>query len=326
MLALALTSAPAAAPAPAPALRFSVNRVAALVNGDVITTRELERTGGSALQDANLMPPGPNRDKARTEALRAAFDLLVADRLFAQQVKKLDLQVSEAQVDAQLEAIKAQNHFDDDQLEEALATQGLNREAFRNQIRSQLQNFAVLQYKVRDQVRVSDQELENYYRSHPQEFEGEEEVHLRHIFLPVPEDADPAALEKAQAEGNRLLQRVKKGEDFAKVAREASQGPSAQNGGDLGWLKRGSVQKSLEDVAFALGVNQVSGLVRAGSGLHILQVVERRKTAARAFADVKELIRDRLVAEKADSYRSQFVAELRRDAVIETHIPELAQQ
>ena len=119
MIALALAGAPATS-APASTLRFEVNRVAAVVNGDVITMRELERAGGEALRDANLLAPGPDRDKARAEALRAAFDLLVADRLFSQQVKKLDLQVSDAQVDAQIEAIKEQNHFTDEQLDAAI--------------------------------------------------------------------------------------------------------------------------------------------------------------------------------------------------------------
>jgi peptidyl-prolyl cis-trans isomerase SurA len=328
LIALALAGAPAAAAAPAsPAstFRFEVNRVAALVNGDVITMRELERAGGSALNDANLLPPGPDRDKARAQALRAAFDLLVADRLFAQQVKKLDLGVSDAQVDAQVEAIKTQNHFSDAQLEEALSTEGLNLASFRDRVRNQLQNYAVLQYKVQGKVKVSDQDLENYYRSHPREFDGDEEVHLRHIFLPLPPGAGAAELSKVQAAGEALLGRLKKGEDFAKLAREASKGPSAENGGDLGWLKRGSVQKALEDAAFGLQPGQVSGLVRVGNGIHILQVLEHRKLPSRAFADVKETIRDRLVQEQAESYRAQFVAELRRDAVIETHVPELAQ-
>lgn len=322
MLALALAGAPAPAASTA-GPRLTVNRVAALVNGDVITMRELERVGGSALQDANLQPPGPERDKARGEALRAAFDLLVADRLFAQQVKKLGLEVSDAQVDAQLDAIKEQNGFDDGQLDEALATQGMSRESFRQRIRDQLQNFAVLQNKLGGRVKVSDLELENYYRSHPQEFQGDDEVHLRHIFLPFPAGAGAADAQRVEAAGEGFLQRLKKGADFTQLAREVSKGPSAQNGGDLGWLKRGKAQKALEDAAFALEPGQISGLVRAGNGLHILQVVERRRSVGRPFADVKEIIRDRLVAEQSDSYRIQYVAELRRDAVIEIRVPEL---
>jgi peptidyl-prolyl cis-trans isomerase SurA len=314
----------AAVPAPQPsALRSTLDRVAATVNGDVITLRELEGTAGSALRDADALAPGPERDQARAGALRSAFDLLVADRLFKQQVKKLDLEVSDAQVDAQLEAIKDQNHFDDAALDRALTAQGLTRATFREKLRGQLQDFAVLQYKVGGRVKVSDQELESYYRSHPQEFSGEDEIHVRHIFLPLPEGASPAEVQRVQEDGQRILQRLRSGEDFATVAKEVSRGPSAESGGDLGWLRRGTIQKALEDAIFTLRDGQFSELVRAGGGVHILKAEGHRKGGGKTFAEVKEMIRDRLVNEQAESYRSQYVAELRREALIETRLPEL---
>jgi peptidyl-prolyl cis-trans isomerase SurA len=319
---LLVAAGAAAAPAPA-VLRTTLDRVAATVNGDVITLRELERSGGSMLAEADLRPPGPDRDRARWDALRAVFDSLVSQKLFDQQVKKLDLQVTEAQIDAQVEAIKSQNGFDDAQLDRALMAQGLTRQAFRDQVKNQLQNFTVLQYKVGGRVRVDDQELENYYRSHPQEFEGEEELHIRHIYLPLPENAPAAEVQRVLDEGKAVLRRLRAGEDFARLAREVSRGPSAESGGDLGWLKRGTIQKQLEDAAFALKDGQFSGLVRAGNGVHILRVDERRKTASRSFAEVKSTIRDRLIDEQAAKYREQYVAELRRDARIDILIPEL---
>lgn len=323
-LAGALASAPETTPAPAAAgFRRTLDRVAATVNGDVITLRELERTAGSALTEADALPPGPQRDKARAQALRSAFDLLVADRLFQQQVKALDLGVSDAQVDAQVEAIKKQNGFDEATLDRALQAQGMDRTAFRAKLRTQLENFAVLQYKVGGRVKVTDQELENYYRSHPQEFEGDDEVRVRHIFLPLPENAGAAEVKRVEEDGTRVLQRLKSGEDFGKVARQVSRGPSAEDGGELGWLKRGTIQRQLEEASFSLKVGQLSGLVRAGPGIHIVQVEERRKGVDRAFADIKESIRDRLVDEQADGYRQQYVAELRRDALIEARLPEL---
>ncbi len=323
----ATTTASAAVAQPAiGGLRATIDRVAATVNGDVITLRELERMGGSALADASVLPPGPERDRSRAQVLRAAFDALVAEKLFQQQVKKLDLAVTDAQVDAQIESVKEQNQFDDAQLDRALAAQGLTRDVYRERIRTQLQNFAVLQYKVGGRVKVTDLELENYYRSHPQEFQGDEEIHVRHIYLPLPENAPPADVRRTEEDGRRILQRLKTGENFTAVAKELSRGPSAESGGDLGWLKRGTIQKALEDSAFSLKDGQFSGLVRAGNGVHILKVDERRKAKGSTFAEVKETIRDRLVSEQAEEYRSQYVAELRRDAHIETRIPELKEQ
>ncbi len=322
---LLLAAAGAAAAPPAPTLRATLDRVAATVNGDVITLRELERRGGSALAQADVLPPGPERDRARGEALRAAFETVVSQKLFEQEVKKLDLQVSDAMVDAQIEDIKTKNGFDDSQLDAALMAQGLTRATFREQLRNDIQNYQLFRYKFGDKVRVSDQEIENYYRSHPQEFEGDDELHVRHIFLPLAENASPAEVKRVQDQGTRILQRLRAGEDFAQLAKQVSRGPSAEAGGDLGWLKRGTIQKALEDAAFALKDGQFSGLVRAGNGVHILRVDERRKTPSRSLAEVKESIRDRLTGEQADSYRTQYVAELRRDAHLDIRIPELKQ-
>jgi len=176
---------------------------------------------------------------------------------------------------------------------------------------------------VGEKLKVSEQDLESYYRSHPQEFEGEDELHVRHIFLPLPADAPPAEVARVEAEGKRALQRLKTGEDFAAVARQVSRGPSADDGGDLGWVRRGTVQKALEDAAFALRDGQISELVRVGQGLHVLRVEGRRRGGARTFEQAKEEIRTRLLDEQGESYRRQYVAELRRDALIEVRIPEL---
>jgi peptidyl-prolyl cis-trans isomerase SurA len=311
-----------AAPAPV-VLRRVLDRVAATVNGEVITSRELSQLAGPVLADADKLAPGPERDRARASALKSALDELVADRLFAQQVKALDLEVSDAQVDAQIDSIKQQNHFSDQQLEQALAAQGMDLPGYRDRLRRQLQNYSLLQYKVGNRVKVSDQELENYYKTHPQDFAGAEELHVRHIFLPLPEKAPPAEQQRVEALGGEALRRLHAGEDFAALAKELSQGPSAGDGGDLGWLRRGTVQKSLEEAIFNLADGEVSGLVRAGPGLHIVKVEGRRRGAGRPFAEVKETIRDLLLNEQGERYRKQYVAELKRDAQIDVRLSEL---
>jgi peptidyl-prolyl cis-trans isomerase SurA len=321
----ATPAAPAAAPAATPAAkppREILDRVAAVVDGEVLTLSELEERAGPELRRAELLS-GKDRDEARATALRRALDLLVGERLLQKQAKSLGLEVTDAQVDAAIDDIKTRNHFDDSQLDRALGEQGLDRPTFRSQIRRELETYQVMQAKVRARGKVTDEDLKNYYQSHPQEFGGDPEVRVRHIFLPLREDASPEEVAKARAEGERVLQRLKTGEDFAKVAKEVSKGPSASDGGDIGWLRRGTVQKALEDAAFALEDGKFSGLVRAGPGLHIVKVEEHRVGGARGFADAKEEIRNRLLEEQLGQTRQQVLDELRKSAVVEVKIPEL---
>jgi peptidyl-prolyl cis-trans isomerase SurA len=301
-----------------------VDRVAATVDGEVVTLSEIEERGAAELRRAAALPLGPERDEAHARALRRAFDQIVSEKLVEKQAKALQLEVTETQIDAAIEDIKSRNHFDDDQLARALESQGLDRPTFRAQIRRELENYQVMQAKVRSRVKVTDDDLKNYYQTHPQEYGGEPELHVRHIFLPLPDGSSKADEAKVRAAGERVLQRLKTGEDFATVAREVSKGPSAADGGDLGWLRRGTIQKALEDAAFALKDGQISGLIHAGPGLHVVKVEARRVGGARSFDDVKEEIRNRLLDEQVTATRQQVLDELRRGAVIEVKIPELA--
>ena len=316
LLSLALAAAPAAN-------RQVVDRVAALVNGEVVTLSDLTERAGAEWARIDRMDPGKEKDAARVATLKRVFDLLVAERLLQDQAKTLQLEVTDAQVDAAVGDIKTRNRFDDAQLDQALAEQGLTRSEFRSQIRRELETYQVLQYKVRGRVKVTDDDVRNYYQTHPGEFGGQTEVHVRHIFLPIAEGAPKADEQRAYALGEKVLARLKAGEDFAQVAREISKGPSAPDGGDLGWLRRNTIQKSLEDVAFKLEPGQISGLVRAGPGLHILKVEERRVGGGKKFEDVSDEIKNRLFEEQVGTYRQQYIDELKRDALVEIKMPEL---
>ncbi len=303
-----------------------VDRVAATVNGDVVTLSDLEERAGAEWARVQQMDPGPARDAARRAALQRALDTIVAEKLLAKQAEVLQLEVTDAQVDAAIADIKSRNHFDDARLDRALAEQGLDRTTFRAQVRRELETYQVLQYKVRGRVKLADADVRNYYQAHPQEFGGDQEVRVRHIFLPLPERASAAEEKRVRGEGERILQRLKTGEDFAKVAREVSKGPGSDEGGDLGWIRRGTIQKSLEDVAFSLKDGQISGLVRAGPGLHLFKLEGRRLGGGKTFEEAKEQIRDLLTNEQLDTYRQQYLAELKRDAVIVVNLPELKQE
>jgi peptidyl-prolyl cis-trans isomerase SurA len=323
LLALSLlASPPAPAAAPAAADRVVIDRVAAIVNGEVVTLQELIARAGEELRSTADLPEA-QREQAVARALRRAFETIVGDRLLAAQAKELGMEATEAQIDQAVEEIKKTNNFDDEKLKQALAAQGQTIEQWRATLRREFEAFNVLRYRVRSRVKISDEDLKNYYQAHRSEFAGEEQLHVRHIFLPLPENASAAETAKVRAAGEKVVQRVATGEDFAQIAREVSKGPGAEDGGDLGWLSRGTIQKSLEDVAFALKDGEVSGLVRAGPGFHVFKVEGRRTSGGKTFEEARAEIQDRLMNEQAETYRQQYLAELRRDAVIELRIPEL---
>jgi peptidyl-prolyl cis-trans isomerase SurA len=315
--ATAAPAAPAAPTAAAPPGRV-LDRVAAVLNGEVITQLELEDRAGPDLRRAEAQPPGPGRDRARAKALRAAFDAVVAERLFASQVQAMGVEITDQEIDAVIEDVKRRNNLDDARLDQALQSQGLDRPAYRKAVKRDLESMRILSLKVRNRVKVTDEDVKAYWQTHPQQFQASQEVRVRLIYVAAGTDEA-----RARQVAQKALARVRSGEDFGVVARQMSEGPSAAEGGELGWLHRGSLQAELEKVALSQAPGQISDLVRTRAGFFIIQTEERRGGGLRPLEEVKDEIRDRLMNEQADNYRAQFVAELRKDAAIDMRMPEL---
>lgn len=303
--------------------RRPVDRVAAVVNGDVITLSELTQRAGTEYRRVMDMPPGPERDQARAKALRTAYEAVVAERLVENEVKALGIEVTEAQIDGAIEDVKKRNNLSDDMLRQALASEGITLPAYRARLRKDFENHLLIAAKVQNRVKVTDDDVTGYYQSHLAEFAGEDQVKLRLILLQVPAGAPPADDARVKAAGEALLTRLAAGEDFAELAKQVSQGPGASSGGDLGWVKRGTMPIDLERVAFVLKPGQNSGLVRAKTGWIILKADDRRTGKAPPMEDVKERIREKLATEQGEMYRKQYIDELKREAIIELKIPEL---
>ena len=268
------------------------------------------------------MPPGPARDQARAKALRTAFDVVLAERLVENEVKALGIEVTEAQIDGAIEDVKKRNNLSDDMLKQALASEGHDdRPPTAPGCARTSRTTCSSPPRCRTGSRSPTTTSRATTSPTSPEFTGEEQVKLRLILLPVPAGAPPADEARVKATGETLLARLAAGEDFADLARQVSQGPGAASGGDLGWVKKGTMPIDLERVAFALVPGQNSGLVRAKTGWIILKADERRSAKAPPLDEVKEKIREKIGNQQAEIYRKQYIEELKREAIIELEDP-----
>jgi peptidyl-prolyl cis-trans isomerase SurA len=307
----------------APTAPRIVDRVVAMVNGDPITLRQLQDRAGSEWGSMERLAPGPERDRSRLALLRAAYEAVLDDRLIDAQAKALQVDASDAEVNAVVDNVRRQNGLDDAAFARALASEGLTLADLREQYRRRIKAQRVIAAKYGSRLSVSDDMVKSYYEQHAKDFLSGEEVRVRDIFFAAPAAASEDAVTRARARAERALARLRAGEDFAAVARSTSQGLSAREGGDLGWLKRGVVERSLEKVAFSLKPGEHSGIVRASSGFHILQAEERRGGEVQPLVEVRDRIREQLAREQEDGYTQQLLADLKRDAVIDVRMAEL---
>jgi parvulin-like peptidyl-prolyl isomerase len=162
----------------------------------------------------------------------------------------------------------------------------------------------------------------DYYAAHPEAFDTTR-VRASHILMATPRSALPESLAAARQRAEALLSRARAGEDFAELAREASDCQTAGVGGDLGAARRGFWVKPLSDAAFALEVGEISGVFQTQFGFHLVTVTERHGGEVHELdARAAEWIRGMVVRERVQAAVDALAGELRMRAQIELRVGE----
>ena len=161
---------------------------------------------------------------------------------------------------------------------------------------------------------TTEANLHKVYDDATKQMGAEQEVHARHILFRVVNPADDAASKAAEAKVKAVIDRVKKGEDFNKLANELTEDPSGKaNGGDLGYFTKEQMVPEFSEVAFKLDKGQVSAPVKTQFGWHVLKVEDKRQRQAPAFDTVRDQV-ENFAVRKA---QVDLVTKLRADAKIE---------
>jgi peptidyl-prolyl cis-trans isomerase SurA len=296
----------------APSARAEIkDRIAAVVNGTPITLSEVMERVGPELARAPVGPAGDSQHKA---LLKQGLDQLIDEHLVASEASSLGIEIADDEVQHLLESLAKQNNLEVPQFKEALAQQGISIDTVRDSLKRQQLMMRLLQYKVKPR-KVSDAEVQQAYDT--QNKNAEYEVHARDIYVAIKQGATPAEEAAAKVKAETAQRRVRAGESFALVARDLSDGPSAHEGGDLGYIHRGSMVVAIEQAAFSLEPGMVSDLIRLQSGYHLVLVEDRRRVAARPLPDVQEEIRKNLANDSIMRERERYLAQLRKTAQIE---------
>ena len=291
-----------------------VDRIVAVVNRKVITE--------SQLQDAERQFAAQTGTTEQTqESRKNVLDMLIENELIRQKAEEADILVNDEELNAALYDIKQRNNFlSDEQLKQAILKEGKTWEEFLESIREQVKLAKLVNREVRSQVDISEEEVELYYQTHQNEFDqAAPTVHIRHILLPLKENADPDEVEAAQRLANQLVQQLRAGADFAEMAKQYSEHPSAENGGELGTFKEGELASPF-DIAFKMESGEISDPVRSDLGFHIIFVEEKTGGEQATFEKAKTLIRRKLFEQKSNALYQKWIEKLKAAAYIENNL------
>lgn len=292
-------------------------RIAAVVNGQPITLSEVDERVAAEMGRTMQKAPSAARDEERKDLLHRGLQQLIDEKLVETEAGSLGLEVTEDELSKQLEALARQNGLDIPGFREALQQQGIEYDTVRESLRRQSLMVRLLQFKVKPRT-VTDAEVQSAYAA--QNADADFEVKARHIFIATPAGAAPAQLKLAQTKADGALRRIRGGDSFALVARDVSEGPSAKEGGDLGYVHRGVMDPALDKAVFSTQVGQVSPLIKTDKGYHLVLVEEHRKLAAKPLTEVQEELRQKLANDSIMKEREHYLATLRKGAQIDERL------
>ncbi|MFO1069866.1 MAG: SurA N-terminal domain-containing protein [Geminicoccaceae bacterium] len=308
-----------ALPAAAPVRAQAVQGIAAVVNDDIISTLELADRVRLALISTNLPDDPDTVRRLGQQVLRALID----ETLQKQEARRLNIQVTDAEIDQAVDRIAQRNNLTVEQLGKLLAQNGSSLQALRGQLATQISWFKVLGREVRPKVVVTEEQVDLAMargmtsQTQPGNV-GDREYLLSEIVLPV---YSPDQEQQVLDDARKLVGDLRRGASFAGVAREVSVSPSRDGGGDLGWIPGNVVAEEIKAALQPLQAGQISDPVRTPAGVQIFFVREIRTAAgAQPVTPVpadRDEVRQRLMDEQMQKLAGRYLRDLRLNAFID---------
>jgi parvulin-like peptidyl-prolyl isomerase len=242
---------------------------------------------------------------------------MIDNLLMEQESRKTGITVRSEEVTDAINDMQKQRKISPDEFLKAMQREGITLDAYRKDVRDQLIRLKLVRRDIKSKVAVTDEEIGEYYRKHREDYDGKEAVRIKQILLLLPKEENPAAKEKLRADADAIHKRLLNGEPFELLSAKFSQGPAAAEGGDIGYIEKGMIHSEVEDAAFSLPLNQISGVIESSVGFHIIQVVDRRGAGLKPIENVREEIREKIDREKMEKKFGEWLEELRKKSHIE---------
>jgi parvulin-like peptidyl-prolyl isomerase len=293
-----------------------VDRVVAVVNQEMITLSEVEKLVNPFQEQ--IVAEDRLEKRERIQALcRQVLEKLIEEKLIDQEVKKSGIKIPSKEIEATLEEVKRRNAATQEELEKALAADGLTLETYRKQIEKILQRKKLINWSVKVETKVGEKELRDFYQKNLYRYRPNESYRPGQILFVVPKGATPEEVREIRKKCQTVLEKIKGGGDFGEMALLYSEDASNKNQGDLGYFKKGELVPAFEREALRLKIGEVSGIIRTDFGFHIIKLLDRKGVEPLPYEEAKEKVQaDYYDSEMEKAFR-QYLSTLKEKSVIE---------
>ena len=294
-----------------------VDRVAAVVNKEVITQSEVDVIFFPIYQQIAKAYQGPNLEEELRNARLRLLNQIIEDKLVYQEAQKLGVKVTDEEIQEELERFRSQ-FKNPEEFNREIEKSGLKMSEFEQRIKERLAIMKLHEYEIRGKVTLLPAEVEQYFQKHPEEFSQKEQVKLWGMTLRKNEEAIAKGLtdEPAKRKAEDLAAQLKKGADFEALAKKESQDPRAGEGGSMGMVEKGDMIENIDQVIFSLPEGSISDVLETEEGYHIFKVGAKTPASQKTFEEAKEEIREKLFRKKAHERFVSWMDELKKKAYI----------
>ncbi len=281
------------------------DRIAAIVNDDVITLSELHEESAQYLAQLQEQFKGEELEKQTRQLHYKLLVSMIEQKLQLQQAADLRLSVSDREIDNTVQEKRVRNGT----VSDAVPTPKERKAARKELILTRL-----YQQKIRSTLLVPESKLKEYYDSHQDEFMQPAQVKISQIMLGIEASG---GREKAQLRADHVLKEIESGRPFDELAKDFSDGGEAKNGGSLGVLKRGSLLPSIEAMVDQLSQGETGQIIESPVGLHIIRVDEKTPQGLRTFEEARGAIESKLLRAQSQDVYKEWLRDLQDTAFIE---------
>ncbi|MEJ2273292.1 MAG: peptidylprolyl isomerase [Woeseiaceae bacterium] len=275
----ALAVAPAASAEELSETGEFLDGVAAIVNEGVVLksqlSEQLEMIRTNATRQGMQLPPPEVLEEQ-------VLERLIVSEIQLQRAERIGLQVSDEMLNQSIAGIAAQNNVPFEEMPRLLAEDGVDYADFRRQLREEITVNQLRRIEVAQSINVTDREIEQCIADLEDNVVANSEYELSHILLPVPETSDADAVAEAEALAQQIYAQLMNGADFRQMAAQFSKGPTALEGGSLGWMQGQQVPTLFTDVLQDMGKGDISEPIRAAASFHIVKVDDLRSAVQRS--------------------------------------------
>lgn len=288
-----------------------VDRIVAIVNSEVITDSDLKEftqrvNGGGMIDDLLLFGQPASALKNNRDA---QLNYLINEKILDSEIKRLNLSVTIERVEQEIRDIAKRNNVSRAEMMDAVKAQGMNASAYQDFIRTRIERQSLIEQEVSAKIRVSDEDvMSQYLRQHPNANTGSYEYTLAQIYF----NPKKGGLDQARTRARTVLQKIRAGESFEALAEQNSEDPNFTAGGLLGTFKAGEFNREMENGVQGLSVGDVSEVIQARDGFHIVKILNKKVIADPNFEKEKEKIRA-VIFEQAFQKQLKNWLETKRD-------------